>query len=137
VPPIYQPEVAARAILWAARHARRELNVGMPTSVVVAGNKLAPGLGDWYLARTGYDSQMLDEPAEQVRPHNLWQPLPGDRGAHGEFGDRAHPRSLQLWAATHRGLVAALGIGAAAIVAGLWKGSGRGSRVRSNSTHRA
>jgi NAD(P)-dependent dehydrogenase (short-subunit alcohol dehydrogenase family) len=121
VPPIYQPEVAARAILWAAKHARRELNVGMSTSVVVAGNKLAPGLGDWYLARTGYDSQMLNEPAEKERPDNLWRPLRGDHGAHGEFDDRAHPRSLQLWATTHRGLLAAVGLGMAALIGHLWK----------------
>ena len=137
VPPIYQPEIAARAILWAAKHARRELNVGMPTSVVVAGNKLAPGLGDWYLARTGYDSQMLPERAEEGRPHNLWQPLPGDHGAHGDFDDRAHRRSLQLWATTHRGLVAALGVGAAALVACLWKGASRGGAARSDSRGRA
>ncbi|MEX2139182.1 MAG: SDR family oxidoreductase [Pirellulales bacterium] len=121
VPPIYQPEVAARAIMWAARHARRELNVGMSTSVVVAGNKLAPGLGDWYLARTGYDSQMLEEAADQDRPDNLWQPLPGDHGAHGDFDDRAHQRSLQLWATTHRGLVAAVGVGMAALIGWLWR----------------
>jgi NAD(P)-dependent dehydrogenase (short-subunit alcohol dehydrogenase family) len=121
VPPIYQPEVAARAILWAAKHPRRELNVGMSTSVVVAGNKLAPGLGDRYLARTGYESQMTEEPTESNRVDNLWQPLPGDRGAHGEFRKRANDRSLQLWATTHRGLLATAAVGAAAVLGCLWR----------------
>jgi NAD(P)-dependent dehydrogenase (short-subunit alcohol dehydrogenase family) len=121
VPPIYQPEVAARAIVWAAKHVRRELNVGMSTSVVVAGNKFAAGLGDRYLARTGYDSQMTEEPADPNRADNLWQPLPGDRGAHGEFGKRAGDRSLQLWATTHRGLLATAAVGAAAVLGCLWR----------------
>ncbi|MEX2140515.1 MAG: SDR family oxidoreductase [Pirellulales bacterium] len=128
VPPIYQPEVAAEAIVWAVKHERRELNVGMSTSVAIAGNKLAPGLGDWYLARTGYESQMLDKPADEGRPDNLWEPLPGDHGAHGEFDDRAHARSLQLWATTHRGVLAAVGVGVAALVGCLWR-SGRRSTV--------
>jgi NAD(P)-dependent dehydrogenase (short-subunit alcohol dehydrogenase family) len=121
VPPIYQPEVAARAIVWAASHARRELNVGMSTSVVVAGNKFAAGLGDRYLARTGYDSQMTEESADSERPDNLWQPLAGDRGAHGEFGKRAKDRSFQLWATTHRRLLATVVIGAAAALGCLWR----------------
>jgi NAD(P)-dependent dehydrogenase (short-subunit alcohol dehydrogenase family) len=121
VPPIYQPEIAAQAIIWAATHERRELNVGMSTSVVIAGNKVAPGLGDWYLARTGYDSQMLDEPVSHKRRDNLWEPLPGDQGAHGEFDERAHQRSFQLWATTHRGLLAAVGVGVAALAGCLWR----------------
>jgi NAD(P)-dependent dehydrogenase (short-subunit alcohol dehydrogenase family) len=123
VPPIYQPEVAARAIVWAAKHPRRELNVGMSTSVVVAGNKFAAGLGDRYLARTGYESQMTEEPANPNRLDNLWQPLPGDRGAHGEFGAGASKRSIQLWATTHRGLLATAAIGAVAAIGCLWKNS--------------
>jgi NAD(P)-dependent dehydrogenase (short-subunit alcohol dehydrogenase family) len=106
VPPIFQPEVAARAILWAAHNDRRELNVGLSTSVVLMGNKIAPGLGDLYLGRTGYESQQQDEPVEPDRPHNLWEPVPGDHGAHGEFDDRASDSSLQLWATTHRNQVA-------------------------------
>ena len=75
VPPIYQPEVAADAIVWAAEHAPRELSVGGPTPVVIWGNKLAPGLGDEYLARTGFDSQMTDESESPERPNNLYAPL--------------------------------------------------------------
>ena len=116
VPPIYQPEVAAEAILWAAHNDRRELNVGLSTSVVLLGNKIAPGLGDWYLARTGYDSQQKDEPVEPDRQDNLWEPVPGDHGAHGEFDHSASASSPQLWATTHRGLLAALA--GAGIVAG-------------------
>jgi NAD(P)-dependent dehydrogenase (short-subunit alcohol dehydrogenase family) len=121
VPPIYEPEVAARAIVWAAKHPRRELNVGISTSVAVAGNKFAAGLGDRYLARTGYESQMTGEPTDRNRPDNLWHPLPGDRGAHGEFGKRANDRSFQLWATTHRGLLATAVVGAAAVLGCLWR----------------
>ncbi len=96
VPPIYQPEVGARAVVWAARHGRRELNVGVSTSLVVAGNKLAPGLGDHYLAKTGIDAQMTDEPEDPGRPANLWRPVRGAFSAHGVFDDRATDSSLQL-----------------------------------------
>jgi NAD(P)-dependent dehydrogenase (short-subunit alcohol dehydrogenase family) len=113
VPPIFQPEVAARAIVWAAHHDRRELNVGLPTSIAVIGNKIAPGLGDHYLARTGYDSQQTDEPVEPDRRDNLWAPVPGDHGAHGTFGDRASGTSAQLWATTHRAALATLCLGVA------------------------
>jgi hypothetical protein len=71
VPPIYQPEVAAEAIVWAARHGRRELNVGLSTSVVLMANKFVPGLADSYLARTGYAAQQTDAPDNPTRPHNL------------------------------------------------------------------
>jgi NAD(P)-dependent dehydrogenase (short-subunit alcohol dehydrogenase family) len=122
VPPIYQPEVAAEAIVWAAHHERRELNVGLSTSLVLLGNKLAPGVGDHYLAWTGYDAQQTDEPADPNRPHNLWQPLPGDHGAHGDFGHRAHERSPQLWANTHRGWLALAAAGIVGIVGAVWLG---------------
>lgn len=107
--PIYQPEVAARAILWAADHAPRELNVGPMTGLTVWGNRFAPALLDWYLARTGYDSQQTDEREDPVRPHNLWQPLPGDYGAHGRFDAHASNRTRQFWLATHRGSLLAAG----------------------------
>lgn len=109
VPPIYQPEVAARGILWAADHAPRVLNVGPMTVLTVWGNRLAPTLVDWYLARTGYDSQQTDEREDPVRPHNLWQPLAGDYGAHGRFDARANDRTRQFWLATHRGSLLAAG----------------------------
>ena len=101
VPPIYQPEVAARAVLLAADHPRhREYWAGATTVATIAANKVAPALLDRYLARTGYQSQQADRPAVRG-PGNLWQPMdrPGqpDHGAHGAFDGQAHPRSLQLW----------------------------------------
>lgn len=115
IPPIFQPEVAAEAIYWAARHRRREISVGLMNTLVILGNKIAPGLADWYLARTGYEGQMTDCPDSPHRPDNLWQALPGDHGAHGEFDDKSHARSLQLQAAKHRGLVTLAGLGLAGI----------------------
>jgi NAD(P)-dependent dehydrogenase (short-subunit alcohol dehydrogenase family) len=106
VPPIYQPEVAADAIHWAAHHRRRELYVGMPTVVAIEANKIAPSLADRYLARTGFDAQQTESPADPNRPDNLWQPLAGDHGAHGEFDDRAHGHSPQLYVSIHRGWLA-------------------------------
>ena len=122
VPPIYQPEVAARAVVWAARHRRRELYVGLSTVLAIWGNKLAPHLGDRYLARTGFDSQQTSERADGDSGGNLFEPVPGDFGAHGPFDDRARPTSVQLWATTHRdallaaagGALAALGLRARA-----------------------
>jgi NAD(P)-dependent dehydrogenase (short-subunit alcohol dehydrogenase family) len=117
VPPIYEPEVAADGVHFAAHHRRRELYVGASTAVVIAGNKLAPGLGDWYLGKTGYDSQQYDGPPAPGARYNLWQPVDdkADKGAHGMFGARAHKRSLELMAAKHKGLLAAAGLGAAAL----------------------
>ncbi|HSG40247.1 MAG TPA: SDR family oxidoreductase [Thermoanaerobaculia bacterium] len=115
VPPIYQPEVAARAVVWAADHDRREVWVGWPTVKAIAGNKIAPGYADRYLARNGVESQQRDGlPEDPNRPYNLWEPVPGDHGAHGDFDDRAKSRSPQLWASTHRGLLALAGAGLAA-----------------------
>jgi NAD(P)-dependent dehydrogenase (short-subunit alcohol dehydrogenase family) len=103
VPPIYQPEVAARAIAWAAEgHDRREIWVGGSTAITIAGNKFAAGVGDHYLGRTGFDSQQTKEPADPSRPDNLFEPVPGDRGAHGRFDDRAKARSLQPFTAMRR-----------------------------------
>jgi NADP-dependent 3-hydroxy acid dehydrogenase YdfG len=107
VPPIFQPEVGARAVYWAAHHHRREVFVGMPTVAAIEGNKIAPGLLDRYLGRTGYDSQQTDEPEDPNRPNNLFEPVSGDHGAHGRFGDRSHPRSYELWASRYRNWIAA------------------------------
>lgn len=96
VPPIYQPEVAADAIVWAAHHNRRELTVGFNNAVLLWGNKFFPGLGDKYLAETGYQSQQMDEPRDPDRPHNLWEPVPGHHAAHGQFDARAKESSWQL-----------------------------------------
>jgi NAD(P)-dependent dehydrogenase (short-subunit alcohol dehydrogenase family) len=102
VAPIYQPEVAARAIVHAAFHPRRELWVGGSTVATILANRVAPGLLDRYLGRTGYDAQQTDEPLEPVRATNLWQPVPGDHGAHGAFDARAHGRSWASWISRHR-----------------------------------
>jgi short-subunit dehydrogenase len=113
VPPIFQPEVAARAIYWAAHEHRRELYVGWPTAKVIVGNKFTPGaLAEWYLARVGYDAQQTDEPVSPERRDNLWEPVPGDHGAHGSFDSRSAETSAQLWATTHRSLFALAGAGA-------------------------
>ena len=89
--------MGARAIYYAAHHRRRELYVGLPTVEAIISNKIVPGFLDRYLARNGYDAQQTSEPENPDRPDNLWQPVPGDHGAHGVFGDRAKPRSPQLW----------------------------------------
>lgn len=107
LPPIFQPEVAARGIVWAAYHRRRELWVGAPAVKTILGGGLFPGLTDRYLARQGYKGQLMDEPIDPDRPHNLWEPLPGDFGAHGRFDDRSKDSSLQLWATTRRGWIIA------------------------------
>jgi short-subunit dehydrogenase len=118
VPPIYEPEVAAEAIYFAAHTRRRQVYVGLSTVVAIEGNKVLPRLGDKYLGRTGYQSQMTDQPADPDRANNLWEPLPGDAGAHGTFGSRAHKQSPQLWATMHRPwvILAGLGLVGAAIV---------------------
>jgi NAD(P)-dependent dehydrogenase (short-subunit alcohol dehydrogenase family) len=94
VPPIYQPEVAAEAIVWISSHRRRQLYVGAPTLKTVLGNRIAPGLLDRYLARTGYEAQQTDEPVDPDRPDNLFAPVPGDHGVHGRFGKGARTRSI-------------------------------------------
>jgi len=96
VPPIYQPEVAADGIYWAAHHRRREVWVGASTVATILGNKLLPGALDRYLAKTGYTSQQEGEPVQPGRPDNLFEPVDGDFGAHGTFDRKAHPRSVQL-----------------------------------------
>jgi hypothetical protein len=111
---MYQPEVAAKAIVWAAHHNRREIYVGVPTVEAILGDKIAPGLLDQYMARTVYRGHQRDEPEDPQRPDNLWKPIAGDHGAHGPFDDRAKAWSLQLWATTHRGTVAAALVGAIA-----------------------
>ncbi len=102
VPPIFQPEVAAEAIYFAAHNPRREFYVGLPSVKAIVANKIAPGLLDHYLARTGYGAQQYDGPEDPNRPDNLWQPVPGDHGAHGAFDARASNWSPQLWTSEHR-----------------------------------
>jgi NAD(P)-dependent dehydrogenase (short-subunit alcohol dehydrogenase family) len=114
VAPVYQPEVAARAVLYAADHPRRrEYWVGGSTVGTLVANRLVPGLLDRYLARTGYEAQQTDQPADPDRPVNLWEPVDGrggrDVGAHGAFDDEAASRSLQAWVGRRPGLAAAAG----------------------------
>lgn len=99
---IFQPEVAAEAILYVAEHDRTEINVGWPTLKAVVGNKIAPWYADYVLANTGYEGQQTDEPEDPNRKHNLYEPLPGDHGAHGTFGSQAIEFSPQLWVSLHR-----------------------------------
>jgi NAD(P)-dependent dehydrogenase (short-subunit alcohol dehydrogenase family) len=114
VPPIFQPEVAAEAVVWAASNPRREVWVGWPTVRAIVGDKLAPALLDRRLARTAYDAQQLDEPVSADRPDNLFEPPSGDFAAHGRFDGRAQGRSLQLWLTRKRGPLA---VGATALAA--------------------
>ncbi len=115
VPPVYQPEVAARAIVFAAFHPRREIWVGMPTIVAILANRIAPGLTDWYLARTGYAGQMTTEPLEAGELDNLYEPVKGDYGAHGRFGDGARRTSWEMFTSRHRDAMT-IGI----LLAGIW-----------------
>jgi short-subunit dehydrogenase len=122
VPPIFEPEVAARAIVWASSHRRREVFVGTSTVAAIWGNRLAAPLLDRYLARAAYRAQLAPEPIEPNRRDNLWQTVPGDHGAHGRFTDRSSPASRELWMSTHRGLL----VGACAAGAGLaWLAAAR------------
>ena len=129
VPPIYQPEVAARAIVWAAHHRRREIWVGMSALKAILANKIAPGLLDRYLADTCYEAQETDEPVQSDRADNFISPLPGDYGAHGRFDAQARSWSPELWLSTHRGWLAAAALGLAALGARRLRriGEGRGS----------
>jgi len=135
VPPIYQPEVAAEAIVWVADHHRDEMFVGGSTAAVIWANKLAPRLGDRYLARTGFDSQQTDEPDDPHRPNNLWEPVRGDHGAHGAFDARAHSRSLWTWLTEHRRWFAVAAAGATAMWSALR--TGRGAEVSVSSRRAA
>ncbi|HWD99067.1 MAG TPA: SDR family oxidoreductase [Bryobacteraceae bacterium] len=115
VPPIFEPEVPARAIYWAAHHKRREVFVGEPTVKAIYGQDILPGLADRYLGRNGYDSQQTDEPVSPNRPDNLFESVPGPYSARGIFSDRAKNFSIQNWANLHRGVVSAVGAGMAAL----------------------
>src|SRR6478609_8820338 len=114
VPPIYQPEFAARAVVYAADHpARREYWVGASTAATLAANAVAPGILDRYLGRTGFSSQQSEQPREPDAPANLWEPADGpdgrDFGARGAFTDRSISSDPQLWASHHHRVLAAAG----------------------------
>jgi NAD(P)-dependent dehydrogenase (short-subunit alcohol dehydrogenase family) len=138
VPPIYQPELAARAVLYAADHPRRrEYWVGGSTVGTLVANAIAPGLLDRYLARTGFGAQQTDQPRDADQPVNLWHPADGehgrDFGAHGAFDARSIDRSPQLWASQHHGLLAGVGGALLAGATGWWVRSrqARSRQVRS------
>jgi len=119
VPPIYQPEVAARAIYYAAHHPdKREYYPAWSSVMAIFGNKIAPSFADHYLARNGYEAQQYDGHADPGRPDNLWKPVPGDHGAHGAFDSRARSWSSENWFETHPALFAAMGLGALATLFG-------------------
>lgn len=123
VPPIFQPEVAANAILYAASHNRRNVPVGSPTWKAEWGQKLAPGLLDRYLARTSYSGQQTDEPDDHDRPDNLFEPVAGDPGTHGEFDERAKPHSPALWVEENRGPILGAAVMVGALTALGWYGA--------------
>lgn len=133
VPPIFQPELIADAIVWATRVRRREIYVGWPTVFAIVGNKLLPGAGDVYLARTAYEAQQTEEPEEPGRPHNLWNPVDDERdfGAHGRFDASARPFSWQFWYTKHRAAILTLlaGAGLALAAAKRREGPRRGATV--------
>jgi NAD(P)-dependent dehydrogenase (short-subunit alcohol dehydrogenase family) len=130
VPPIYQPEVAARGVVFAADHPRRrQYWVGGSTAATIVANRVAPALLDRYLARTGYGSQQTAQPAGPGRPDNLIQPVDGthghDHGSRGAFDGRSHQRSPQLWVSQHAGLASGALAGAAVLGALLARRLGR------------
>jgi short-subunit dehydrogenase len=102
LPPVFQPEVAAEAIVWAAYQRRREICVGFPALKTIFGNMLLPGYADRVLSEQGYSGQQSDEPQPQGQPDNLFQPVHKDMGSHGRFDSMAKDHSLQLWLSMHR-----------------------------------
>ncbi|SAL51493.1 short chain dehydrogenase [Caballeronia cordobensis] len=117
VAPIFQPEVAARAIFFAATHRRREVWLGFSTVKAILANRIAPALIDRYLAHAGYAGQLTDEPLERNAAGNLFDPVPGDFGAHGRFDDEAREHSWELFTDRHRSIFWALaGIGAVGLL---------------------
>jgi len=119
VPPIFQPEVIARAVLWLADHPTRELWVGFSAVKAIVGQRLVPGLLDRWLGRVGYGAQQTGEPVSPARRDDVFHPLPGDRGAHGDFDARARGWSAELWLRMNRRWI--LGAAAAAALAVGWR----------------
>lgn len=132
VPPIYQPEIPAEAIYWAAHHRRRELYVGAPAVKAIEGNKVIPGLLDQYLAKVGYSGQQTGQPRKTDKPDNLWEPVDEetDFGAHGAFDERARTFSPELWATQNRRVVGALAAGLVGVGVGLGLARRKGNGCR-------
>jgi short-subunit dehydrogenase len=118
---VYEPEVPARAVYWAAHHHRREVFVGFPTMKAIYGQEIAPEYADKYLGKNGFDSQQTDQPVAPDRPDNMFDSVPGPYGARGIFTARAKSWSAQNWANLHRGIVAGLAAGTTAFAFGLTK----------------
>lgn len=116
---IFQPEVGADAIVYAAHHRRPELYVGYPAVEAIVANRIAPRLLDRYLGHMGFDSQQTDEPEDPSRPDNLWETVPGHQGAHGRFDRWSHDRSFQLEASEHRAVLGLAALAGAGVVWGL------------------
>jgi hypothetical protein len=130
VPPIYQPALAARAVVHAADHPlRREYWVGGATAKTLLADKFVPGLLDRYLAWKGYEAQQTSQPRDPGQPANLWEPADdpqgGDFGARGEFDEESRPRSVQVWASQHHGLLGAVGVGLGAVSSLIFARPGR------------
>jgi short-subunit dehydrogenase len=124
ISPIYEPEVAARAIYWAAHHRRREVFVGASTPAVIYGQNFFPGLADWFLGKLGYELQQTSQTVDPHRPDNLFEPVPGEFAARGVLSYKALNFSLQSWASLHRGWV---GLAAGALAGAgvlLWRKRG-------------
>ncbi|MGH9042043.1 MAG: SDR family oxidoreductase [Acidimicrobiia bacterium] len=123
VPPIYQPELIARAVVHMADRPRREMWLTERTVLAIVANRLVPGYLDRRLGRHGVASQQTDEPADADRPHNLWEPLAGDHGAHGAFDDRCRTASPAAWASLHRRALTTAGLGSltAGVAAGAFR----------------
>jgi len=114
---VYQPEVAARAVVFAAAHNRREIIVGFPSFQAIVGNKIAPWFADWVLSRNGYKGQQTEVPAPAGQKNNVWEPVGEDRGAYGAFGEIAKNHSVMLWASMNRNIVR---IAAGVLLAGVF-----------------
>ena len=121
VPPIFQPEVAARAIVWASTHRRREVFVAWPTVKAIYGQDVLPAYADRYLAKFAYEGQETSEPVPANRPDNLFEPVEADYAAHGIFDDRAHPFSMESWLDLHRDKVLCGGLLVGCVAAMLCK----------------
>jgi len=125
VPPIFQPEVAAEAVVFAAFNKRREIWLGGSSWQVILANKIAPSLLDYYLADKGYSSQMRNEPTPPNPPSNLFEPVPGHQAAHGSFDSLAASETMTLWFTEHRDALLA---GGAALLGAAWLCLGQGRR---------
>jgi short-subunit dehydrogenase len=115
VPPVFQPEVIADAVVWASEHERQEMYLGWPSTKAIVANRIAPRLLDRYLAHNGYASQQTDQPEDPSRPDNLWRPVRADVAAHGRFDAIARDSSAQIWLSRHRRALAAVGAGVLAL----------------------